>query len=165
MGCCNYLELFKVFINHWYLLYVFSFGEAETPTSSRSLAVNTENPPHLCAETSCLAMKSLILWSLRLTYTRKWQEKKGLGLEYCNSQTLTLICNVMWTLSGQWSLDNDQKKGVQTKILHDQNHNPQWVARCTLTLLHGWQNPRSLLTELMKYYTKVNLWGQHRVCC
>lgn len=147
MGCCNYLELFKVFINHRYLLYVFSFGEAETPTSSRSLAVNTENPPHLCAETSCLAMKSLILWSLRLTYTRKWQKKKGLDLEYCNSQTLTLICNVMWTLSGQWSLDNDQKKEYRQKycmtkiIILSEWHAVHW--HCSMgdrTLAAFWQS-------------------------
>lgn len=70
------------------------FWRGCTPTSSRSLTVNTEHPPHLCAETSCLAMKSLILWSVRLTYERKGKNPSGLDLEYCNSQALTLFLHV-----------------------------------------------------------------------
>lgn len=77
-------------------IYVLSilFWRGCTPTSSRSLTVNTEHPPHLCAKTSCLAMKSLILCSVRLTCARKKKEKKagsGLDLEYCNTRALALL--------------------------------------------------------------------------
>lgn len=59
-----------------FLLLSVLFWRDFTPTSNRSLTVNKEHPPHLCAETSCLAMKSLILCSVRLTYARKEKRKK-----------------------------------------------------------------------------------------
>lgn len=74
-NCC------KVGTDDSFLLLSVFFWRDFTPTSNRSLTVNTEHPPHLCAETSCLAMKSLILCSVRLTYTRKREKNNPSGLD------------------------------------------------------------------------------------
>lgn len=95
------------------------FWKGCTPTSSISLTVNTEHPPHLCAETSCLAMKSLILWSVRLTYTRKGKNPSGLDLEDCNSQSLTLFLHayvdrIRLLTSGY--IDNKKRRANNIKL-------------------------------------------------
>lgn len=95
---CGIQQLLRIVLSlHKWLVSVLSilFWRGCTPTSSRSLTVNTEHPPLLCAETSCLAMKSQILWSVRLTYARKGKKNpSGLDLEYCNRQALTLFLHV-----------------------------------------------------------------------
>lgn len=124
------------------------FWKACTPTSSISLTVNTEHPPHLCAETSCLAMKSLILWSTRLTYARKGKNPSGLDLEYCNRQTLTLFLHayldkIRLLVFGY--IDN-KKNTANNATWPKWMLNPQPVTHGSLIQLHGWYCPHHLLT-------------------
>lgn len=101
-------------------------------------------------------MKSLILWSVRLTYTRKGKNPSGLDLAYCNTQALSLLaclCGPYQTI-GLWILTTKRTK--QTMQYHQAGwlilgkwHNTQWPKSSTVCrssncgVCQGWSGQRS----------------------